>query len=69
MRHIAACDRLPQVEVLYYDEAMDRLPGNCLTSSLSVVISGSGREDRLISSMLLLLIRHFIRRNDSSESG
>jgi hypothetical protein len=42
MRHIAACDKLPQVEVLYCEEAIDWLPGNRLTSSLGVVISGSG---------------------------
>jgi hypothetical protein len=42
------------------------LPGNRLTSSLGVVISGSGREDRLISSLLL---KHFIGGNGGSEAG
>jgi len=44
------------------------LPGNRLTSSLGAVISGSGREDCLISSPQLLLMRHSVGRNCGSES-
>jgi hypothetical protein len=45
MRHIAACDKLPQLELFYCEKAIDRFSVKSPGRKLGHAISGSGRED------------------------